>query len=226
MLFISDLFLSSFPFIRLPNTSHLCLFRHLFFCALFLRCPITPFYSMYTLIAAWSFSITSPKSSILALITFFMPHPSIHTWPSVNVFSYVYHVDSFNPSQTQFKICIPILLMLSFILRPFSFSQPSSTHIWPFRSPPIIIPMPSSRALKTTPLMYSNFMMFSSLRTPSQIMYTLPTSHSNLWSLRPIFYKAYIFHLVYHFFTSNLFVNNEPCTTRPPFRPLSICIIP
>ena len=77
------------------------------------------------------------------------------------------------------------------------FSQPSSSHIWEFISPPIIIPKPSSRALQTTPLMYSNFKMFSFLRTPSQFMFTLPTSHSNLWSLCPIF--AYTFHLVHHF---------------------------
>ena len=95
------IFSNFFPFINLPNTSHLCLFRHLFLCALFLRCTITHFHSIYTLIVAWSLSITSHKSSILAPTTFFMPLPSIYTQSSVNVFSSVYNVASFNPSQTQ-----------------------------------------------------------------------------------------------------------------------------
>ena len=86
------------PFIRLPNTSHICLFMHLFFCLLFLCRPVIPFNSISTLIAACSLSITSPKSSILTLTTFYMPLPSIHTKSSVNLFASVYNVASFNTS--------------------------------------------------------------------------------------------------------------------------------
>ena len=39
----------------------------------------------------------------------------------------------------------------------------------------------------TTVFKYSNFKMFSFFRNPSQFMYTLPTNHSNLLSIFPIF---------------------------------------
>ena len=71
---------SQTPFIHLPNTSHFCLFRHLFFWAFFLRGPITPFHSISTLIAAWSLSITYPKSSILASqLSSCLFHPYTHS---------------------------------------------------------------------------------------------------------------------------------------------------
>ena len=66
-----------------PSAKH---FPFLFVQTLFLLCPFLflplshyPFHSISTLITAWSLSITSPKSSILAPITFFRPLPSIHT---------------------------------------------------------------------------------------------------------------------------------------------------
>ena len=79
--------------------------------------------------------------------------------------------------------------MLPFILLPFSFTQPSSSHICAFISPQIIMLKPSSVAIYTTSLMYSNFKMFYYVCTPSQFIYTLPSNQSTLLSRFPILTK-------------------------------------
>ena len=115
--------------------------------------------------------------------------------------------------------------MFSFIPQPLLFSQPSSSHIWAFILPPIIIPKPSSRALQTTTLMFSNFKMFSSLRTPSQFIYTLPTSHSN-FGHSVLFLQGIHLPSCLSFPHIKSLFNDDTCTTRPPFSPLPICSKP
>ena len=115
--------------------------------------------------------------------------------------------------------------MLVFILIPFSFSQPSISHICAFISPTNIMIKPSYIALHI--ILYV-FQLHDVLFFLYSFVIHIDTSKKQFLPVITLtnHHKTYIFHLTSYFLTYNPFFNDDPSTTRSPFRPLSICSIP
>ena len=121
----------------------------------------------------------------------------------------------------QFRICKFISSTILFRSFPWLFSHLSNSHICEFISPPIIIFKPSAFALLTTSLTRYIFNTFSSPLMPSQFIYTLPKSHSYLFSCFPIFTEqiSSLSQLIVLHSRSRFIKKN---TSRLSFHPISI----